>query len=501
MYLKPKRESTPALQNLAEVRGHWKTAPASWTAAVLCRFQPLSGPSQQVCRCVPIFNFSPRGSILIGVLWCLTLLSVIVIGVLHTARMDLHVVKNYGDRIQAHYLALAGVEKAKALLFQDAIDRRTAGKNHTGALKDSPNDFRDVSLGRGQFRVFRHGTEDEGGGIIFGIRDEESRLNINYAGPEELSKLPNIPPETIASIIDWRDPDNNVTPGGAEAEYYSSLAPPYVPRNGQFLTVRELLMVQGVSSSLLFGNDDDQNGFLDAENDPALNRKNAGPLDGGWSEMITVDSWCRNVNASGNSRVNIQTGDEGSLSGIKGFSSDIAKAIVAGRGKKQLESLADLLDVTPAQNQNQNQGRGRRGNPDPDSGSSGPTLISQQLLMDVADDLTVLGERDQAGPININTASVAVLSCLPGISPDLAQAIVAYRNSNEPFPNIAWLLKVPGFSKELFKQVAPRVTARSETFRIISEGKVNSTGARQRLQVIVHVGPTDIDTLSYRENL
>ena len=33
----------------------------------------------------------------------------IVIGVLHTARMDLYVVKNYGDRIQAHYLALAGV--------------------------------------------------------------------------------------------------------------------------------------------------------------------------------------------------------------------------------------------------------------------------------------------------------------------------------------------------------------------------------------------------------
>ena len=57
-----------------------------------------------------------RGSILIGVLWCMVLLSVLVIGVLHTARMDLLVVKNYGDRVQAHYLALAGVERAKALL-------------------------------------------------------------------------------------------------------------------------------------------------------------------------------------------------------------------------------------------------------------------------------------------------------------------------------------------------------------------------------------------------
>src|SRR5436190_19150344 len=137
MNVRPKRQGTATLQDLPDVRGHWKTAVASWSAAVPCRFgyQPFRTRT-------PIAKSSLRGSILVGVLWCLTLLSVIVIGVLHTARMDLFVVKNYGDRIQAHYLALAGVEKAKALLFQDAIDRRTAGKNHTGALKDSPADFR-----------------------------------------------------------------------------------------------------------------------------------------------------------------------------------------------------------------------------------------------------------------------------------------------------------------------------------------------------------------------
>ena len=49
------------------------------------------------------------GSVLVGLLWCVALLSVVVIGVLHTARLDSMVVKNYGDRIQARYLALAGV--------------------------------------------------------------------------------------------------------------------------------------------------------------------------------------------------------------------------------------------------------------------------------------------------------------------------------------------------------------------------------------------------------
>ena len=57
-------------------------------------------------------------------------LSVLVIGVLHTARLDLQVAKNYGDVIQARYLALAGIEKAKALLYQDAIARKRSARNH-----------------------------------------------------------------------------------------------------------------------------------------------------------------------------------------------------------------------------------------------------------------------------------------------------------------------------------------------------------------------------------
>src|SRR6202050_3962556 len=109
------------------------------------------------------------GSILIGVLWCMVLLSLLVIGVLHTARMDLLVVKNYGDRVQAHYLALAGVERAKALLYKDVVARQGAAKNHTGSVYNDPKDFKDVPLGRGKFSVFRRAPQAEGGGIIYGV--------------------------------------------------------------------------------------------------------------------------------------------------------------------------------------------------------------------------------------------------------------------------------------------------------------------------------------------
>jgi competence ComEA-like helix-hairpin-helix protein len=105
-----------------------------------------------------------------------------------------------------------------------------------------------------------------------------------------------------------------------------------------------------------------------------------------------------------------------------------------------------------------------------------------------------------AGAININTASLSVLICLPGVDRQLAQAIISYRQSNGFLPNTAWLLKVPGMTRDIFKQVAPLVSARSETFRILSEGKVKSSGARQRIQEIVHVGLNDLTTLSYRED-
>ena len=182
-----------------------------------------------------------------GVLWCLALLSVVVIGVLHTARMDLLVVKNYGDRIQAHYLAVAGIEKAKALIYQDTRERSRSGRHHSGQLYDAPEHFRDVAFGRGQYRVFRHGREDEGGGLQYGISDEESRLNVNVASEEELGKLDGMTPDVVTAIVNWRHGDNAPASGGPEWEYYASLQPPSQPRNGPLQTVRELLMVRGVS--------------------------------------------------------------------------------------------------------------------------------------------------------------------------------------------------------------------------------------------------------------
>lgn len=443
---------------------------------------------------------SIRASILVGLLWCLALLSVVVVGVLHTARMDLIAGKNYGDKIQARYLALAGVEKAEALLYKNAHDRSHSNKNHTGELYDDPTDFRDVSFGRGTYSVLRRGREDEGGGVLYGVSDEESRLNLNTADTDELTNIAGMDIVIATAILDWRGQGIAT----ADNDYYSQQRPPYKLRGAPFETVRELLMVRGVTPDLFFGRDIHQNGLLDDQADevdaPSKYEDSISAEDLGWAGMLTVDSLVKDVNAAGDSRVNIQTADESSLTAVHGVTRNIARAIVAYRNRNRFQSIADLLDVTPAQNNGGGAGFGQIGNSGSSSGGSGPGVVSEDLLMEIADDVTAASGTTLSGAININTAGASVLECLPGIDRDLAQKIISYRQSSGFFANPAELLKVDGMTHEILKQIAPRVTTRSETFRILAEGRVKSTGIRQRLQVIVRVNLDGVKTLSYRED-
>lgn len=470
-----------------------------------------------------------RGSVLVAVLWCLALLGVLVIGVLHGARMDLQVARLHADRVQARYLALAGVEKAKALLHREARDRSRSAQNHSGQLFDAPQHFRNVPFGRGSFRVFRRGRLEEGGGVVFGVDDEESRLNVNTATANDLTRLEGLTSEVAASIVDWRDPDRVVTPGGAELEYYAGMRPPSMPRDGPIESLREILAIRGVSARWFQGSDtrlnggvgeemDEDAGDLDRGGEEGGNWETAGALDEpGWAASLTVHSGVGNVSAAGQDRVNVQTADEATLATVSGITTEIAKGIVAHRQRNRLESLADLLEVGPAPAPNANPGSnpptevGRSpgfpvaGAPPggPNAGGSnpgGPKLISQDLLIRIADAVTVESASMQPGLMNVNTAGLQALMCLPGVSRELAQAVIGYRGSAGYLPNVAALLRVPGMTTEIFKQIAGRVTVRSETFRILAEGRVNSSGVRQRILSTVRVELDGVETLSHRED-
>ncbi len=453
-----------------------------------------------------------NGSVLIGVLWCIALLSIVVISTLHSSSLALRIGHHQTDSIQAHYLALAGAERAKALLFHDAARRRQSHVNYDGQLSDAPSLFQDTPFANGTFSIIRPNPRPASPLLVYGVKDEESRLNLNTATSEQLARLPQMPPTAPPAILDWRDPDDQVTPNGAEIDAYASLASPYKPRNGPFLTVAELLMVQQIPAQLIHGEDTNLNGLLDPEEDDGnlttpTDDAN-GSLNAGWSALLTVTSSTQNNSASGEARLNLNTAEASELQQIPGISDTIAQSIITSRANRQLENLLDLLEIrapaTPPVNANAEQLQNPQPtptSPNQDNAPTGPPLIDDALLKNIADLVTVTDQTTQPGLVNVNTANAEVLACLPGLDPQSAQSIINHRSSAGYFPNIAALLDVPSISRETLRQLAPTITTRSETFRILSEGVVTSSGARKRIELVVHVDASGIDTLAYRDNL
>jgi competence ComEA-like helix-hairpin-helix protein len=228
--------------------------------------------------------------------------------------------------------------------------------------------------------------------------------------------------------------------------------------------------------------------------------------------------------------VNVQSASESELTGVKGITPELAKAIIAYRGRQKLENITDLMDVAalaPERTQvNQTGGGPNQPNPrgvqpqaqpqpqspqpnQPGGGAGGggpvqtvgPKLISQELFEDICDYVTVDNSSTLKGVVNINTASADVLLCLSGITREIARNIVNHRQSAGYFPSIAGLLKVDGMTRDIFKEIAPKITVRSENFRIVSEGRVTSTGARERMEVVVKLSGKYMDTIYYRDNL
>ncbi len=57
--------------------------------------------------------------------------------------------------------------------------------------------------------------------------------------------------------------------------------------------------------------------------------------------------------------------------------------------------------------------------------------------------------------VNLNTASTDALAAVPGIGPQIAEAITSYRDANGPFSKITDLVNVEGIDMNLVKKIAP----------------------------------------------
>ena len=210
--------------------------------------------------CAGAFRGGPRGAVMIVTLWIVLGVSALVLIFARSVAVDLLASANQVSALQADAVAKGALQYVIAQLD---------GSN--GAIPD-PTTFpcQAVSIGAGYFWILRPPGDNETG-YCFGLVDEASKLNLNTATADMLMNLPNMTVDIANSIVNWRSAASAASADGASDSYYLSLPQPYNCKHAPFETVEELLLVQGVTPQLLYGDDTNRNGILDPnEFDTAL---------------------------------------------------------------------------------------------------------------------------------------------------------------------------------------------------------------------------------------
>jgi type II secretory pathway component PulK len=262
-----------------------------------------------------------------------------------------------------------------------------------------------------------------------------------------LLRLPGMTSELAASIIDWRDEDDEITDGGAESEYFLLLSDPYECKNGPLETVEEILLIKGASKELLYGEDTNLNGILDDnendgdESDPPDNRN--GRLEPGFYDYVTVYS----TEAGTSTEEEADSTETGMDQGAQGAEGEMPSEGGGQTGQINVNDAASrgdlqsLLETIVSVERALEIMGNISTNPDYSNildfyDQSGMTA---EEFEQIGDQLTTGDEESQSGLVNVNTASREVLLCLPGLEEQDVDALISYRESNSDLTSVSWV--------------------------------------------------------------
>ncbi|MFH1355019.1 MAG: hypothetical protein ABIH19_02600 [Candidatus Omnitrophota bacterium] len=181
---------------------------------------------------------------LVIALWILVILALLAIGIAHRVSLALRLSRYHRERLKAAWLANAGVNFAIKQIETDEAE--------VDSLKDQWADnkeiFEKISLGEGESGfatvsyVFYEGDVVR---VIFGVMDEESKININNASGEILTELLISRGVENASVLtenirSWRGDTDISIPEYDQAGYSN--------KGDKFSNAEELCLVEGMSS-------------------------------------------------------------------------------------------------------------------------------------------------------------------------------------------------------------------------------------------------------------
>lgn len=447
---------------------------------------------------------------------------------------------------QARALAASGVAAAQLFLSNDAQTRSDSGGSY-----DNPGLFcgvvvldADAARDRGRFTVVAPIVDDAGsGGVRYGLEDESAKINLNAilslvkeedAAREVLMSLPGMTEDVADAILDWIDSDDETRTFGAEVDYYSTLDPPYAPKNGPLGTIEELLMVRGVTPALLLGVDANRNGYADdTEADPSLVAAGdalLGSMDRGWAGYLTLHSAGAesNLTAAGEAKINV---NQDSLETLHEelaavFGEEWATFIVAYRqqqkayeqgsqepekletkpsgeldlskeGKLKLKSVLDLIGQRV-----QVQYKGAEEPVVLESLFPNDPAAMAEYLPELVDGLTTGDDINTTGRINVNQAPAAVLAAIPGLPDEAVDRILSARQgqaTSDTPPDPTWLLIDGILTLDEMKAIMPYVTGGGSIFRAQVVGFYDAEGPAARVEVVIDAGQQPPAIVSWRD--
>jgi hypothetical protein len=513
-----------------------------------------------------------RGLILIVVLVMVVLLSLLAASYSYMVNANMRGVISRHQEFQARMAAESGFQYAISILREARYD--------PGVWYNNPALFRAVLVEgtdeetdtrqfneTGQYDAHAQPAwrfhlvarnEEDPATVRYGITDETSKLDLNLATQDQLRRLMTalIPQEAdnavdvavlVDSLLDWRERGTAPRPNGAKDEYYATLEPPYRCKQAPFSTIEELLLVRGFTSWVLFGEDYNRNGLLDAGEDDDLESFPPDNADGllyaGIAPYLTL--WSQEINAASDAqpRINLNMEDTAELqeqlqqflpgqlvsyvmdirgSGIafnsvmnllpappplelEGFEEaepedPTSQPVQNGPSTSQPTSASDDgfaattqdassdLDGTDGASENDAQTRrlAYRDLSDP------PPPGTYEDLPVILDRLTVLQSPVFSGRVNFTTAPRAVLSTFELLTPEEVEALVAARLELSPEERAtpAWILQRGVLDENKFRAMLNRMAMNASTFEAESIGYADHIGAWDRFRVVFEMrGP------------
>jgi DNA uptake protein ComE-like DNA-binding protein len=428
---------------------------------------------------------SERGSVLIIVMVICLGLVTLLIYFAYAVNSELQSSANRVGEIEAREAVAAGTRYAAYILNNYAIDGVIP---NSGIVPDPTQDYYSAALkvgddaaGNPQFWfIGRDPNNPATNQVIFSLTDECSKLNLNTVTATMLEQLPmvNMTTDFATAIVAWRT--KSATNSSASASLYSTLEPARVNKAAAFESTDELRLVYGATLDLILGEDTNRNGALDpSEDDGDLtppHDNQDGQLQPGMLEYVTAFSNQPTTTIKGGQRTNITTlQGRARLASVltgKGISAARAAAIVRAAGQGTFTSVADFMLTS--------------------------RMTASEFAL-VHTSLTAATTTGVQGLVNVNTASEEVLACIPGIGPNSAPNVVAYRLANPTLlTSFAWLSSV--LSAANLRRAGPYITDQSYQFSadIAAVGRYGRGYCREKVVFDTSAG---IPRIIYRQDL